>query len=93
MSIGLVGTDGPIGEATPEKWLELADKNLYTAKHSGRNKVIASDLTTGRRLDPAGTDRHHRTNRDRQSGLIPPPLTPPTRHLRFRTGTGSPRRS
>jgi diguanylate cyclase (GGDEF)-like protein len=53
MSIGLVGTDGPADEITPEQWLELADKNLYTAKHSGRNKVVASELTTGRRIDPA----------------------------------------
>ncbi len=56
MSIGLVGTDGPCDQITPEKWLELADKNLYTAKHSGRNKVVASELISGRRLDPAPGD-------------------------------------
>ena len=44
MSIGLVGTDGESGDITPEKWLEGADKNLYTAKRSGRNKVVSTDL-------------------------------------------------
>ncbi len=53
ISIGVVGTESGIGEFTPEKWLELADKNLYTAKHSGRNKVVASDLLTDKRIDPA----------------------------------------
>jgi diguanylate cyclase (GGDEF)-like protein len=51
MSVGLVGTDGQIGDATAEQWLELTDKNLYTAKHSGRNRVVATELTTGKRLE------------------------------------------
>jgi diguanylate cyclase (GGDEF)-like protein len=44
MSIGLVGTDGQIGGVTPAQWLEASDRNLYTAKRTGRNKVVSCTL-------------------------------------------------
>ncbi len=44
VSIGLAGTDGAACELTPEQWLEVADKNLYHAKHQGRNRVVSSNV-------------------------------------------------
>lgn len=44
ISIGLVGSEGGPAPVSPEKWLELADANLYKAKSGGRNQVIASSL-------------------------------------------------
>lgn len=44
LSVGLVGTDGATGAVTAEQWLEAADKNLYSAKRAGRNRVISCDL-------------------------------------------------
>ncbi|MFN7020298.1 MAG: diguanylate cyclase [Phycisphaerales bacterium] len=44
VSIGLVGCAGSIGEATAAEWLEQADRNLYTAKHEGRNRIVATEL-------------------------------------------------
>jgi diguanylate cyclase (GGDEF)-like protein len=44
VSIGLSGTSANGPSVTAEQWIDLADKNLYTAKHSGRNRVIWSDL-------------------------------------------------
>lgn len=43
VSIGVAGSTAgaPI---TPEKWIAQADANLYTAKRSGRNRVIPSDV-------------------------------------------------
>jgi len=52
ISIGLVGTDSNMADFTAEQWLEAADKNLYTAKHSGRNKVVATDMVSGQRVGP-----------------------------------------
>ncbi len=41
MSIGAVGTES-VCSVTPERWLEMADQNLYHAKRSGRNRVTAT---------------------------------------------------
>lgn len=54
ISIGMAGTDGELGDMTPERWIEIADKNLYTAKHSGRNCTISTDLATGERIGGGG---------------------------------------
>ncbi|MDF1809942.1 MAG: diguanylate cyclase [Phycisphaerales bacterium] len=45
ISIGIVGaTDGAGIQCTPAAMIELADRNLYDAKKSGRNMVRASDI-------------------------------------------------
>ncbi|MHA7812479.1 MAG: diguanylate cyclase [Phycisphaerales bacterium] len=45
LSIGVVGVqDGGGISTTPEGWVEAADKNLYQAKQSGRNRVIATGI-------------------------------------------------
>ncbi len=44
VSIGLIGSSGPLGEITPERWLEAADLNLYAAKRAGRNRCICNDV-------------------------------------------------
>lgn len=45
LSVGLVGADdGSTISCTPSAWVEMADRNLYQAKQSGRNRVIASSV-------------------------------------------------
>lgn len=46
VSIGLTGTSAGGPSVPAEQWIDLADKNLYTAKHSGRNRVIWNDLAS-----------------------------------------------
>lgn len=46
VSIGLAGTNADGPTLTAEQWLDYADKNLYTAKHGGRNRVVWTDLAT-----------------------------------------------
>ncbi len=41
VSIGVAAVAGS-GALSPEALLEIADKNLYSAKHAGRNRVISS---------------------------------------------------
>lgn len=43
-SIGVAGSSGPCG-VSPDQWVELADRNLYSAKKTGRNQTVLSDLT------------------------------------------------
>lgn len=44
VSIGVAGCIGAC-PASPEMWVEDADRNLYAAKRAGRNCVVAGDLT------------------------------------------------
>ncbi len=43
VSIGIAGSDGSC-ICEPGKWIEAADRNLYTAKTSGRNQVVCSPV-------------------------------------------------
>ena len=43
ISIGIIGATGPFQNG-PDFWVERADRNLYTAKSTGRNRVIWSTL-------------------------------------------------
>jgi len=47
VSIGIAGATEGV-EITPENWLEETDKALYRAKNGGRNRVISTDIGTGR---------------------------------------------
>lgn len=50
-SIGVAGAlGGTAGIMSPSAWVEIADRNLYTAKKSGRNRVVCSDLTGSSQL-------------------------------------------
>ena len=52
VSIGIAGATEGV-EITPENWLEETDKALYRAKNGGRNRVITTDIGTGRTVELA----------------------------------------
>jgi diguanylate cyclase (GGDEF)-like protein len=43
VSIGVAGCAGAC-DATADAWLHTADQNLYTAKRTGRNKIVCTEL-------------------------------------------------
>lgn len=45
VSIGVAGSDGSVNDLTHEQWLEAADQALYSAKRTGRNRVVSADVT------------------------------------------------
>jgi diguanylate cyclase (GGDEF)-like protein len=46
VSIGIAGCSG-MCPVSPEQWVEEADRNLYSAKRSGRNMIVNADLSVG----------------------------------------------
>lgn len=55
ISVGVVGVSAGVSSVvTAERWLEAVDRNLYSAKHSGRNRVVASELEPPLQLAKAG---------------------------------------
>jgi two-component system cell cycle response regulator len=52
-SIGLAGMSGST-ILSSQAWIETVDKNLYTAKRAGRNRVVTTDVTSTPALRAAG---------------------------------------
>lgn len=53
MCLGVAGCGGAT-QASAQAWLEAADRNLYTAKKSGRNRVVVSDVANPPMIKAAG---------------------------------------
>jgi diguanylate cyclase (GGDEF)-like protein len=45
VSIGIAGSSAA-STVSAEQWVETADHNLYSAKRSGRNRIVSTDLST-----------------------------------------------
>lgn len=45
-SFGVAGCEG-VPNVSGDKWIEMADQNLYNAKRAGRNRVVGCDVNTG----------------------------------------------
>lgn len=43
ISVGIAGASGATPH-TSQHWVQIADRNLYASKQSGRNRVVSSDL-------------------------------------------------
>lgn len=53
MCVGVAGCSGAT-QTSSESWLEAADRNLYTGKKDGRNRVVVSDVTNPPQIKAAG---------------------------------------